>query len=293
MSAQQYLPSRQFVVLLGALCVSVGLVYAAQLVTQPASLQKTVVVGNERQQDWRSSLGTIQAQSGVQIPSAPDESVTEALRTAAQTQNKTETIARTLLVNLGEARAQGLGSDIPTQDKIIAAAIEQARGEKPTPTYTLGQLKTVESTKESQRSYANALATVVTTHQHNQFLNTMVLIDIISSKQEPADVEKLKPIKAQYQAIVDALLKTPVPQTLAPFHLQLVNNFARIAKSYDAMALVLTDPVQGLSGIQTYQTLTNETVRVFINIAQAFTKGGILFTKDEPGASWAALLSAQ
>jgi hypothetical protein len=55
---------------------------------------------------------------------------------------------------------------------------------------------------------------------------------------------------------------------------------------------VVNDPLRGLQGLQVYQSAAGISVKVFTNIAQALNKNGILFKKDEPGAAWAALLSA-
>ena len=59
------------------------------------------------------------------------------------------------------------------------------------------------------------------------------------------------------------------------------------------MEAVLDDPIRGLTGLQKYKTMGDEAGRVFINIAQALNKSGILFSKDEPGALWTKLVSGQ
>jgi hypothetical protein len=49
--------------------------------------------------------------------------------------------------------------------------------------------------------------------------------------------------------------------------------------------------LRGLAGLKLFQSLTEETGRLFINIAQAFNKNGILFTEGEPGKAWALLIA--
>ena len=82
----------------------------------------------------------------------------------------------------------------------------------------------------------------------------------------------------------------PVPATLAPLHLQTLNNLQRVAESFVGMQALLSDPLRGLASMQQYQLLLGETGRVLTTIASTFSSGGILFTKDEPGSAWSALL---
>ncbi len=46
----------------------------------------------------------------------------------------------------------------------------------------------------------------------------------------------------------------------------------------------------GIAGLTIFDSTTKELERLFTNIAQTFAQNGILFTKDEPGNTWAVLL---
>jgi hypothetical protein len=197
------------------------------------------------------------------------------------------------LVNLTNAKAQGLGNDIPTQNQLIASAIGQIDRTGQAVVYTQSNLTIVTDTPASQKSYGDALATEVTRHPGSNFFNTMVAIDNATSQNNPDQLKGLESIASDYRVYATELLKIPVPQTFAPFHLELINNFQKISETYPSMEVILEDPLKGLSAVKDYQSLTQETLQVFINIAQALGKNGILFTKDEPGSAWGTLLSAQ
>lgn len=295
MSVQKYLPSTQFSLLIFSVAIAGGLVLVAKETTEPSTIEIASVAtpSYTTNTDWKSSLQAVQAESGVQMPQAPDENTVEALRKAAISTNLTESVSRTLLVNLGNAKAQGLGNDIPTQEQIITSAVQQIDSSGQTVVYTKNDLIVVADSEASQRAYGNALAVAVSKNQVDSFFDTMVAVDNAASQNNPNELKRLPAIAAGYRSVVELLLDVPVPQTMLPFHIRLVNNFQQIADSYTSIEVILNDPLRGLSALKDYQTLTDETLKVFINIAQILGKNGILFTKDEPGSAWAALVSIQ
>ncbi len=298
MSVRIYLPSLQFSLMAISVVLATGLIATAKYTTRPpASVIESVTSPNMAQggagTPWQDSLKAVQAGSGVELPPAPDQDTVEALRQTAQTNNLTDSISRTLLVNLTNAKAQGLGDDIPTQNQLIASAVGQIDQSATTQTYTRSDLTIVADSPNTKHAYGNALALVFAQNQHNSYAETMVAIDNATAQNNTEELKKLQSIAENYKKTARALLNTPVPQTLSPFHLQLVNNFQKIIGSYGYMETILTDPIRGLTAVKDYQSLTQETLRVFINIAQTLGKDGILFTKDEPGSAWGILLSAQ
>lgn len=143
------------------------------------------------------------------------------------------------------------------------------------------------------RAYGNALALSVAKNNKSNVRDTMIIVDLAVSQDDQKQLDKLPAIHTEYLSFVDDLLKIPVPQTLAPFHLAILNNLSQTADTYSDMQALLTDPLRGLAALRLYQSSSNETVGVFINIARELHKDGILFNTDEPGALWDKLLSAQ
>ncbi len=293
MRIKEYLPSVQFSLFIFSVLVAGGLVAVADKTTQttPGGIT-TAAAPTGLHTNWRAALDTIQAQQASRLPAPPNQNNVEAMRSAAESNNVTDSVARTLLVNLTTAKAQGLGSDTPTQNQLISEAVSQLQKTQ-TNQYSQKNLIIVADSPATQRAYGNALASVLIQNASNSYADTMIIIDNVATQENPAELKKLAAIEKEYRSLANDLALTAVPKTLSPFHLQLVNNFSTMADSYQAMALLLTDPLQGLAGIQQYQTLTQETLKVFISIAQALGKNGILFSKDEPGSAWSALLSVQ
>ncbi|MDO8518205.1 MAG: hypothetical protein Q7S26_02865 [bacterium] len=302
MKVRRYLPSAQFTLIVVSVAASAGLVYAADFVTKAAATMPPVTaVGTQppnalaNQQNWEATLYSIQAGQAESnlLPETPDQNTVDALRQAAQTDNVTESVGRTLLVNLTNAKTQGLGDDIPTQNQLIQAASAQIGVATPSRTYAQRDLATVADSNAASHAYGNALASVFAKNSHNNYGETLIAVDQATTQGDASILKKLDTIEANYRVLVADLLQVPVPKTLAPFHMALINEFTQTADTYPGIQNALSDPLRGLTTLQTYKSLGERELQMLINIAQAFDKNGILFKTDEPGALWGLLLSAQ
>jgi hypothetical protein len=300
MSWRRYFPSAQFSLLAISLFISVGIVYGAQLITRPpqttAQLDTpptkddlTTAVQNA---DWQKNLAEIQAQSGASLPTAPSQTTVNAWRQAAQTDNVTQTIGRTLFVDLANAKSQGLGNDAPTQDKIVQQALSMVSPPQ-SKLYTQQDLTIASSSKDALHTYGNALMSVLEAHSAASMQQTLVVIATANDNKNTSELNNLVPIEAGYRALAKDIATIPVPQTMAPFQLQVINDFVQIADTFPDMQHFIDDPVLGLEGLKQYQTLTGEAARVLTNIAQELDKDGILFASGEPGAGWKSVETYQ
>jgi len=294
MPFKRYLPSTKLISIVLSLALSGGLVFAADKLTHRSAPAANIEAnsGSDVSSDWEASLAAIQAQSAVAAFPTPDPNFVNNLLEAAQSPNVTDTLGKTLLINLTSAKSQGLGNDIPTQDQIIAAAAAQANAQQSSVTlYTTKDLSIVASSNASLHTYGNAVMVALSAHPEASEQATLLAVDYAVEAGDKTQIAKLAKIGAAYKAAALELLNVSVPQTLAPLHLQAANDLLRTSATFADMQAITTDPVRGLVALQTYESLMDEGARVFINIAQNLSKGGILFSKDEPGSAWAGFLS--
>ncbi len=101
---------------------------------------------------------------------------------------------------------------------------------------------------------------------------TLLSIDAAVEGGDKNQASTLAAIGAAYKADAKALAAIAVPQTLAPLHLQAVNNLLSTAATYTDMEVITSDPVRGLGGLQRYENLLDSGARVFTNIAQELNK---------------------
>lgn len=291
MSPRRYLPSAQFLVIVGSLLIAGGTVAGAQyyISSKNAPSALTSAGLEASRQEWEESLAEIQAESGIGLPQAPDPEAINSLITQAQSSNLTDSIGRSILARLTAANAQGLGDDIPTQDSIIAEA--SARVSASVAAVQPPAITQVEPTEESQRTFGNGVMAAMGRHPAANSNDTMGIIAKATDTRITAPLSGLTAIGQEYGALARDLSLVPVPTTLAPLYQQVVRNIAAIATLYEDMKEVVDDPIKGLAAVQQYQELMAQTGEVLTNIAQTLKNGGILFSKDEPGSAWEIFLS--
>lgn len=293
MNIARYLPSTQFALIVSSIAISGGLVLAAQYYTTPHSTPAQLAedtTNTPQNVDWQKTLQDIQAQSGVSLPPAPDPSAVSTLLQAAQSQNLTDTVGKTLFINISNAKAQGLGDDTPTQNELIAQALGQIGAASDTPAYSLKDLQITAESTANLHAFGNSMMLVLQSHPAASAQQTILAMGRATDNHDSSQLADLSAIGKEYKAIARDLANTPVPQTLAPIFLQVVNDYVRMANTYSDMQAVLDDPLRGLQALQLYESLMQETTSLLTSIAGEFSKNGILFNKDEPGDAWSSFL---
>ena len=295
MRIQDLLPSTQFALTLGSILASGGVIVAAYFLThpQPSAPESLAVDSTAVQQntDWKSQLDAIQAQSPAnRAPQAPSADKVDALLSAATSDNLTDTVARTLLVNLSNAKAQGLGDDIPTQDQLISQAAAQISQKPAKIVYTNANLTLAANTPAALSTYGNAFMAAIEAHPKASHDAVVYAVATATDNGDPKRLAPLTAIGADYSALAKDLVGVPVPSTLAPLHLKVVNDLERVAETMPDLKVLYDDPLRALASLQFFEALNQEMLRLFINIAQEFSQNGILFNKDDPGQAWSALV---
>jgi hypothetical protein len=295
MSVRDILPSARFTTIVGSIALAAGLIWGTYTYTHytpPAPPSELAVTQNYSTSDWRKALEDIQAQDPKnRLPEAPDQSSVDRLLNAATSNNVTDTVARTLLINLTNAKAQGLGSDVPTQDDLVADAAARITQERSAPAYAASDLTLASNSQASLKKYGNAFMAAAQPHTEASYDLTLYIIGTSTGNNNPVLLkQQLTLIGKEYAALARDLSRVEVPSNLVPIHLSIINNFKRMSDTYAGMQQIFTDPLRALGSLQLYDALTQETFNLFINIAQELNQNGILFTKDEPGSAWSSLV---
>jgi hypothetical protein len=294
MGIRDILPSSRFTTVVGSIALAALLVWGAYTLTHlPAPQPQTLSVDTQLVQDtdWKTALEDIQSQNpSNKAPQPPSPDKVNTLLSAATSDNLTDTVARTLFINLSNAKAQGLGDDIPTQDELIAQAASQIRQKPAAKVYTNVDIALADNTQGAMKAYGNAFMSAVEAHPNASYVATVYAIGTTTDNGDPSRLKSLASIGQDYGALAKDISKVAVPSSLLPIHLQILNNMERMAELYPDMQKIYTDPLRALASFQLYDALTQETLRLFINVAQQFSQDGILFSKDDPGHAWSALV---
>lgn len=284
----------KFTTIVGSIALSAGLIYAANILTHPKPESTSVSVASSNAQggaEWVKTLEDIQAQSPLnRLPKTASKNTVDTMIASATSNNITDTVARTLLINISSAKSQGLGNDIPTQDELIADASARIHKRTPKLVYTSADLTLTDNTPGTLKAYGNAFMQAAQKHAKASYGATIYAIATSTENADPKRLAPLPGIQAEYAALAKDLAYVPVPPTLAPLHLKIVNNFERMSEAFPDMIVLYSDPLRALSGLQLFDALNRETLSLFTNIAQELNQNGILFNKDEPGATWNSLV---
>lgn len=289
MAVRNYLPSSKFASIVGALLFSGGLVFAAQYVSSPKTPSFSVAVGQEiSDPNWQAELDAIQAQSVTnRLPTPPSQEEVDTILSAAKSPNLTDSVGRTLLVSLTAAKVQGLGDDIPTQERILKEALTQADTSQGK-IFTESDLHPIETTTTTIRAYGNMVMSIIQDHPNASASRVLQATDLLLSGGGNVEVQKkeLALQSKEYIAIAHELSKISTPKTFIPFHLLIVNDFQATGEQIINLGYLLSDPLKGIYALQEFRSLLSEGQRIFKSTAQLLQKSGILFTKDEPGSAW-------
>lgn len=117
-------------------------------------------------------------------------------------------------------------------------------------------LKIVEAeSRAGVLAYNTALAQITPTN-----LAGATVLDILgeallsSGELDSLALEKLDPIILETERIIADMLEIAVPITLAPYHLNVINNLAELVENLKNIQLYEVDPLLALSGIGLYET---------------------------------------
>lgn len=282
----QYLPSGRFVYMAASLLAATGLIFGAQYISKPHTGSISSAPQNSvSDPNWEETLQEAQLNAGVSAPAAPSASTVNSFLEEATSDNLTTTIGRTLLVNLSAANAQGLGTDIPTQDSLVESAAAQVGAGIKKP-YTVSQVITVPQNTESLKIYGNQFIEILLSYPGTNAGEILFAFGETLDYNDPSKLGPVKTAKTAYQNLATGLMQIPVPETLAPLHVQVANNLAVMGSATGEMTTVLTDPLRGLGGLHNFQTASDEASRLLTVIAGTFKNNGIIFNEDEPGATW-------
>lgn len=100
--------------------------------------------------------------------------------------------------------------------------------------------------------------------------------------QSEAELQKLLPLENMYRQMRDQALRTPVPQSLAKEHLDIVNVFNALHAGLRDVRSVYDDPVVALMRVKRYQDDATGLANSMRNLYLALEPNANLFTPDDP-----------
>lgn len=293
MGIKNYLPSEQFGAMLGALLISSGLITAASGVMPFNSKESARLYASQTaaadlsdaNPTWEQAFaGNTVAQDMAAIQNQADQ-----LTAGIKSKNLTDTVSKSLLLQYGSLQGQGIAGNADAQAQVVQTALAQVQNAQTlTPTYTRYDLKIIDSTKDTLHTWGNELPQVIFAHRTADENIALLLFGTAVDTNNKSTLARLSATAAEYRALSRDTARLPVPSLLAVYQLQLTNNYALMAAAIGNMQQVLSDPMRGLLGLQTFVQLAYGNAQTLLQINSLLKQGGIVFASSEPGAAWAS-----
>lgn len=186
--------------------------------------------------------------------------------------NETDLLAQQLFSITGALDASGQSAE--TLNTIGADLGNSIKVKPVSNSYTSSNIKTVQTTTASLKTYYDAVTKVVSTYK-----TEVSSIDILVSSLETGDFSRIDDIKktaALYLDFSKKLQKIPVPIGIAEYHLSLMNGFAGMAKSFDYLLDIEDNGVNALAGISIYKNYASRVEESLTKLNDYFVEYGIL-----------------
>lgn len=187
--------------------------------------------------------------------------------------NETDKLARELF-----GFTNALGQEDSVNKSSLSALASKLGQENATtntvPVYTLKNIKTTATTRQSLLSYQKNLSTVLATYNTN-----LPEIDTFITSIETGDYSTLEEFDttiAFYASLSKKLSKVVVPVGAAQYHLDITNSLAGIGKSFEKMKLLEDNGVNALVGLSEYRFHDQKLTVAIEGLATYFTQYGIL-----------------
>ena len=288
---KKYLPSKQFSTVLGVLVLLVVIVFSVSFLyksiksristnkdtkeelkiedqTIPELLRKDS--DNDGVYDWEETLWSTNKHKPATFNNVPDleyiEKKKKELNVVEEADDKTLTetdkFAREFFSTYAAIHGTGEVDDQTIMDLSISL------GQKVTnpilvDKYTEGDVKVMAADNpDRQAAYYTTIADLFAKYEAKGIGDELEIItnalEGYENKDTSSSFNKLGSISQAYKDFANGVMNTPVPESLAEYHLDIANAAYNVGISVANMAKAISDPLVGVSGVSEYEKYSNE-----------------------------------
>lgn len=272
------LPSKKVLsifILTAALVASIIITFGKDKTSSAVNFASNLVAGDKvsipENPNWQDELGVV----------GSDTSLLQENSTTTE-ETTTDVMSRTLMANYLAMR-QNNSLDNTSAQKLIdqtLAYVENTGGQ----TITASQLNVVaDNGRISVAEYGDNLGNILKNNKPKDTKNEIEIIKAALSSEDSSKMDDLNSIITVYEKIAYALIKMPVPKTFVKAHLDVVNSIMGITSALKQMKIMFTDPIKGLSAMQTYQQSAILFAQVIGAINEYIKQNNIVYKQNSGG----------
>jgi hypothetical protein len=172
-----------------------------------------------------------------------------------------------------------------TVAKNIVAELDKKAKDLPV-TFTLKNISTILETSDSLKKYGNELGGIFKKFgSPNTEEQKLLYAIMVSLKTHDAEsFASLPAIETAKRNEIAAIAKLKVPEDLAVFHLDLLNELSNTLVSMKNIGYMVSDPLRAITGMRQYKSITTKINETLSSITTHFENSGVSFAKEEDGA---------
>jgi hypothetical protein len=196
--------------------------------------------------------------------------------TQSQPLTETEKLGQSVISDYLKLKQSGGSASTSTINAIIAHALNNSSIVTTAKVYAFPDIKIgKDDSKYADLKYGIDLAAILS--KNNIVGNEDVYARDGVEQKDPTILAKIDPIITAYQNILNGLLVTTVPPTLAKTHLDLINAMSQRLLVAKLLRNINTDQAAGLQGVAQYMPALQNLSKAFTELKQYFGTRGINF----------------
>jgi hypothetical protein len=204
------------------------------------------------------------------------------IETATTTDNKTDTVATTLIYNY-LALKQNNSLDKNSANDLIKK-IEELASETTTKQITLADLDIIEKSDiENIKNYGETLGNILKTNKPEKLINELLIIQESFKNEDPQKIRELEQVIFIYEKISEQMLKMSVPSFFKEVHLDMVNGVLGITDGLKKIMETFNDPIAGLNGVGIYQNKAEQFIQALKAISLILKNQNITYKQGSGG----------
>lgn len=140
-----------------------------------------------------------------------------------------------------------------------------------------------DNSPEALRAYANDFGNIIKVYSNKDIEDEGVILGKALSTKKQSDLEHIEIPAVAYRNFSEELRKLKTPSLFATYHLDIVNGYDVMSRSLFLTEKVLTDPLTGNAGWQTYIAQMPKVAHGYAGDINVLHDKDITFAADEPG----------
>ncbi len=153
----------------------------------------------------------------------------------------------------------------------------------PSTTYSEKNITVVADTTSNFYDYGNEVGAAFKANTYSGHDTELTLMESAINSGNESDLKKIDEIIPLYKNIVARLLKVKTPKSLSTLHVQLINDYNSVISADESIKKVLSDPLSGFVGLQSYLETASDLSSTHTAIRQKLDSMGITYNATESG----------